>query len=112
MHDLFTGDFNLANTAVGEVPGHKSRMGSPYLNWSAFAYWYRVDLENLDSMPFSCGDRHEECSSKIGDETKRSLIKWISETDASSCQAIAVQHILNYHADRMKYRMMIRSHGH
>lgn len=106
IHTYFMGDLTLATNAIGEVPGTRSRMGSPCPN-ASFAFWYSLPaMGHCQPTPFSCGVRHG-CASPITEELKRSLLEWALEQDGTSCLAIAVQHTLYYHTVAMKYKMMV-----
>ncbi|KAJ8009880.1 hypothetical protein DPEC_G00068770 [Dallia pectoralis] len=107
VHTYFTGDFNLATTAIGEVPGTRSRIGSPCPNSSAFSVWYSLPaMGYCQPTPFSCGVRHGHTST-ISEGFKRSLLEWTLGKDGTSCLAVAVQHTLCYHGGERKYKMVL-----
>ena len=73
IHAHFIGDFRLATNAIGDITGHRSRIGSPCLNVSTFTVWYILpDLKHRAPTPFDCGVRHE-CDLVVTEEFKTSF---------------------------------------
>ena len=106
VHTHFMGDMTLARTAIGELTGTRSRMGSPCPKGSEFAFWYSLHAMVCQPTPFSCGVRHRRMPD-FTEEFKGSLLEWTLAHDGTSCLAIAVQHTLFYHARERKYKILV-----